>query len=156
MTAADVIVVRGCPFPAGLHYDVANLVWYVADGEGRVRTGLTPVATALSGPMLAFTPKRPGRDFEAGRSFATIESGKWVGPARAAFEGVVVEINEALMARPTIANEDPYGAGWMMVVTPSSADWAEGLVTGPAIEAAFEAWMEAEQFPGCGVEPGAA
>ena len=141
--------VRGCHFPDDLFYDVANLIWYAALDDGTVRAGLTPVATALSGPMLAFTPKRPGRDFEAGKSFATIESGKWVGPARAAFAGDVVTINEALMARPNIANADPYGTGWMLTARPISPDWRAVLVTGPAIGAAFETWMAAENFEGC-------
>lgn len=142
--------VRGCSFPLGLLYDVPNLLWYQPLADGTVRAGLTPVATALSGLMLGFTPKRPGREFERGRSFATIESGKWVGPARAAFDGVVVAINEALMARPTIANADCYGDGWMLIGRPASDDWRHGLVTAADVAPAFEAWMEAEKFPGCG------
>ena len=141
--------VRGCHFPNHLHYDIPNLIWYTPLDDATVRVGLTPVATALSGPMLAFTPKRPGRDFEAGKSLATIESGKWVGPVRAAFAGVVVSINEALMARPNIGNADPYGEGWMLTARPSAPDWREGLLTGDDIATAFEAWMAAENFAGC-------
>ena len=141
--------VHGCHFPDHLHYDVLNLIWYEPLDDGTIRVGLTPVATALSGPMLAFTPKRPGREFEVGKSFATIESGKWVGPARAAFAGIVVTISESLMARPNIANADPYGNGWMLTVRPAEADWRDVLVTGPAIAPAFEAWMQAEAFTGC-------
>ena len=140
--------VRGCHFPDELYYDVANLIWYAPLEDGTVRAGLTPVATALSGPMLAFTPKRPGREFEAGKSFATIESGKWVGPARAAFDGVIVSVNEALMARPNIANADPYGTGWMLSARPLLTEWRASLITGPQITPAFEAWMEAENFTG--------
>lgn len=142
--------VRGCEFPEQLLYDVEHLIWYEPLADGSIRVGLTPVATALSGPMLGFTPKRPGKDFETNRSFATIESGKWVGPARAAFEGIVTGINEALMDRPNIANGDCYGAGWMLVVKPTADNWADRLVTGDAIAPAFEAWMQAENFPGCG------
>lgn len=80
--------VRGCHFPDDLLYDVPNQVWYQPLAVGTVRAGLTSVATAMSGPMLVFTPKRPTRDFEKGKSFANIESGKWVGRARAAFDGV--------------------------------------------------------------------
>ena len=141
--------VRGCHFPDDLLYDVPNHVWYQLLPDGTVRAGLTSVATALSGPMLAFTTKRPTREFEKGKSFATIESGKWVGPARACFDGVVVTINEALMSRPNIANADPYGTGWMLTAKPASDDWNAGLITGPAIAQAFEAWMAAENFAGC-------
>ncbi len=143
--------VRGCDFPDHLLYDVPNLIWYEPLPDGTIRVGLTPVATALSGQMLGFTPKRAGKEFEKGRSFATIESGKWVGPARAAFDGTVVTFNESLMNRPTIANEDCYGAGWMLTVLAAAPDWRPGLVTGSDITPAFEAWMTAENFAGCGM-----
>ena len=39
------------------------------------------------GDVLVFTPKRSGSDFEKERSFAMVEGGKWVGAARAAFDG---------------------------------------------------------------------
>jgi glycine cleavage system H protein len=45
------------------------------------------VAVALAGEVLAFMPKPVARRFDAGRSCATTESGKRVGPARAAFAG---------------------------------------------------------------------
>ena len=43
------------------------------------------ISIMLAGEVLVFTPKRVGKDFEAQKSFATIECGKWVGAARAAF-----------------------------------------------------------------------
>ena len=74
---------------------------------------MTAVATAMAGRLVAFTPKAVGKDVKAGKSCATMESGKWVGPAKVAAGGTVVQINEALVATPSIANEDPYGQGWL-------------------------------------------
>src|SRR5262245_45257961 len=117
-------------------------MWYAPLDVDRIRLGMTSVAAALAGEVLAFTPKRVGRRFEAGRSCATIESGKWVGPARACFAGEVLEINEALMARPRLANSDPYGEGWMIVARPDDPATALArLVTGDAVAAAYESWM---------------
>ncbi|MDP9135208.1 MAG: glycine cleavage system protein H [Actinomycetota bacterium] len=111
---------------------------------------MSSVAVALAGEVLAFTPKRVGRRFDAGRSCATVESGKWVGPARACFSGEVLEINEMLIARPRLANLDPYGAGWMIVAKPDDPATAlAGLVTGAAIAAAYGAWMDQAGFKGC-------
>jgi glycine cleavage system H protein len=93
------------------------------------------------GEVLVFTPKRIGRDFEKGRSFATVEGGKWVGAARAAFDGVVVAHNESLVRKPELIMQDAYGAGFMLVVRPSGDEWRAGLVTGAAIAPAFEAWL---------------
>ena len=149
-----VILVRGCPLRLDLLHDVEQHIWYEPLADGRVRLGMTPVATALAGEVLAFTPKRVGRRFDAGRSCATIESGKWVGPARAVFGGTVREVNDALVARPGLANRDPYGTGWMIVAEPddpaATALALQGLAAGAALGPAYEAWMAREDFAGCG------
>src|SRR5262249_53129237 len=93
------------------------------------------------GEVLVFTPKRLGRDFEKGRSFAVVEGGKWVGSARAAFDGVVVAQNGLLVRKPELLNTDPYGEGWMLIVRPSLAGWRGSLATGAGIAPAFEAWF---------------
>jgi glycine cleavage system H protein len=139
-------LVEGKEYPEHLYYDLENQIWYEPLGDGTIRAGFTPLAIALAGDVLVFTPKRLGRDFEAQRSFATIECGKWVGSARAAFNGTVVAANEDLDRRPKLLNEDAFGAGWMLVVRPASEDWREGLTTGSAIGPAFAAWLAAEAY----------
>jgi glycine cleavage system H protein len=118
--------------------------------DGTVRAGFTPVSIALAGDVLVFTPKRIGRDFEAQRSFATIECGKWVGSARAAFDGVVVASNAELERKPKLLNDDAVGAGWILIVRPADAAWharlVTGPVTGPVIGPAFEAWLASEAY----------
>ena len=133
-------------YPDRLYYDVDNQIWYEALADGKIRAGFTPIAISLAGEVLVFTPKRIGRDFEKGRSFATIECGKWVGSARAAFAGVVEAHNEALMQKPELLNEDAFGKGWMLIVRPSEENWRAGLVTGTAIAAAFGEWIAAEAY----------
>jgi glycine cleavage system H protein len=142
--------VRGCNLPDELLYDVDNHVWYQELGDGNVKLGMTTVATAMAGQLVAFTPKKAGRSVEAGKSCATVESGKWVGPAKAAFGGTVVAVNEELAAKPALANEDPYGAGWLVVLKP--ADWAAAkaaLTPGAQVAPKYEAKMAADGFAGC-------
>jgi len=143
--------VRGCHFPDDLLYDVANHLWYREQANGTVRVGMDAVAAALAGEVLGFMPRRPGRPVEAGRACATIESGKWVGAARIAFDCIVAAINEPMLDRPHLASRDPYGEGWMLEVTPQ--DWAGAraqLLGGNALAAAYERWMAENDFPGCG------
>jgi len=143
-------IVRGCEMPDELLYDVDNNIWYLENDDGTVTLGMTMVAAAMAGPMVAFTPKRVGRTVKAGKSCATIESGKWVGPAKIAFEAEVVEANSELNADPKIANGDPYGGGWMVKVKPT--DWAAAkadLMPGTDIAAPYEAKMAADDFAGC-------
>ena len=142
--------VRGCHLPDDLLYDVENHIWFQELADGNVKLGMTTVATAMAGQLVAFTPKKVGRRLEAGRSCATVESGKWVGPAKSVAGGEVAAVNEALIARPALANEDPYGAGWMVIVKPD--DWASvkpTLIVGPEVGPQYEAKMNADGFPGC-------
>ena len=139
-------LVHGREFPEHLYYDLENQVWYEALDEGTVRVGFTPIAIELAGDVLVFTPRRLGKEFEAQRSFATVECGKWVGAARAAFAGVVVAANVALEQRPKLLNEDAFGAGWMLIVQPADTHWRDRLATGPSIAAAFASWIAAETY----------
>jgi glycine cleavage system H protein len=143
-------IVRGCDLPDDLLYDVNNNIWYRENADGTVTLGMTAVAAAMAGQLVAFTPKRTGRSVDAGKSCATVESGKWVGPAKIAFNAEVVEVNDALTATPKLANADPYGQGWMVKVRPK--DWAAAkanLVPGTAVAGPFDAKMAADEFAGC-------
>jgi len=136
--------------PDELLYDVENHIWYQEVEGGNVKLGMTTVATAMAGQLVAFTPKKVGRSVDAGKSCATVESGKWVGPAKSAVAGTVEAVNDALVAKPSLANEDPYGAGWMVILKP--ADWSavKGTLTpGAEVAPKYEAKMAADGFAGC-------
>jgi glycine cleavage system H protein len=133
-----------------LLYDVENHIWYTELGDGTVRLGMTTIATAMAGQLVAFTPKRVGRSVKAGKSCATIESGKWVGPAKSAAAGEVVAVNEELVANPALANDDPYDKGWMVVLKPEEWDSVKATLTpGSAVAGPYEAKMDADGFEGC-------
>ncbi len=141
---------RGCPLPDDLLSDGDNHIWFRELPDGNGRLGMTTVATAMAGQLVAFTPKKVGRDVQPGKSCATVESGKWVGPAKSAAGGTIVEVNEELVAKPSLANQDPYDAGWLIVLKPT--DWAtvKGTLTpGAQVAAPYEAKMSADGFAGC-------
>lgn len=140
------VQVQGHEYPEHLYYDLENQIWYESLGDGTIRAGFTSLAIELAGDVLVFTPKRIGRSFDAQRSFATIECGKWVGAARAAFAGVVIAANEDLERRPQLLNQDAFGKGWMLIVRASDASWRDGLLTGTGIGPAFAAWLTAESY----------
>ena len=141
--------VRGCHLPDDLLYDVPNHIWFIETGDGNLRLGMTSVATAMAGNLVAFTPKKVGRSVKAGRSCATVESGKWVGPAKSAVGGEVVEVNEALVEEPSLANADPYAA-WMVVLRPDDWDSVKPTLTpGTDVAAPYETKMDEDGFAGC-------
>jgi len=143
-------IVRGCNLPDDLLYDVENHTWFRELDDGNVRLGMTTVATALAGRLVAVTPKKVGRSVDAGKSCATVESGKWVGPAKSAAAGNIMAVNDKLVETPTLANDDPYGAGWLIILKPD--DWASikpSLTPGSQVAPKYEAKMAADGFAGC-------
>jgi glycine cleavage system H protein len=138
-------LVQGTDYPEHLFYDVNNQIWYEPLADGTIRAGFTPWAVALMGEVIVFTPKRIDHSFEKERSFAVVEGGKWIGSARAAFEGTVVSHNELLTKKPELL-ADAFGKGWMLVVRPAREDWRDGLATGPGITPLFEAWISGERY----------
>ena len=143
-------VVRGCNLPDELLYDVENHIWFQEQGDGNVKIGMTAVATAMAGKLVAFTPKRAGRAVKAGKSCGTLESGKWVGPAKSAAGGEVVAVNDDMVNNPSMANDDPYEAGWLVILKPDEWDLVVAtLVVGSDVTAAYEAKMDSDRFTGC-------
>jgi len=142
--------VRGCHLPDNLLYDVDNHIWLKELEDGNIKIGMTTVATAMAGKLVAFTPKKVGRSVQPGKTCATVESGKWVGPAKSAVGGAVVAVNDEAVGKPSLVNEDPYGAGWMVIVKPE--DWVSvkaTLTTAAEVGPKYEAKMDADGFAGC-------
>jgi glycine cleavage system H protein len=143
-------VVRGCNLPEDLLYDVPNNLWYRAEADGTFTVGMTMIATGMAGALVAFTAKKVGRTVEGGKSVATIESGKWVGPAKIGFDAEIVAVNDNMTSNPKLANTDTYGEGWMVRIKPLDAAASQGvLVPGGAVAAPYEAKMAADSFAGC-------
>jgi glycine cleavage system H protein len=128
-------------FPEHLFHDIENQIWYEPLADGTLKAGFTTWAAVLMGEILVFTPKRLGHPFETDRWFAMVEGAKWVGAARAAFDGTIVAHNDTLIAKPELLKTDAFGAGWMLIVRPVHDDWRSNLVTGAAVGPAIETWI---------------
>jgi glycine cleavage system H protein len=140
--------VRSCNLPEDLYYLVERHVWVRPEGDELV-VGLTDVAQSLAKTIISVSLKPAGKAVKAGRSLATVESGKWVGPVPAPVDGDVVAVNEALGTHPGLLNTDPYGEGWVARLRPSSFDPAQaGLVTGEEGIRQYAAFLE-EQGISC-------
>jgi glycine cleavage system H protein len=136
--------VANCNIPDDLWYLVEKHVW-ARQEDGLVVVGLTDVAQNLAKNIISVTPKAVGRRIGQGKSVATVESSKWVGPVPSPVEGELAEVNEALATDPGILNREPYGAGWIAKVRAETWDpAAAGLVTGDEGVAAYQAFLEAE------------
>ena len=142
--------VRGCELPEDVHYLIDKHVWARRLEGDLVRLGMTSVAAKLSGGTLTavtVSARKVGQEIAQGKSVATIESSKFVGPVPAPVSGVLVRGNERLASDPNLAVADPYGEGWIAEV--EATDWAgevTGLVTGAEGIAAYTAKLEADDI----------
>jgi glycine cleavage system H protein len=143
-------IVKGCVLPDDLFYDVERQVWYRELLDGLVEVGVTSVAVAMAGTIVAVTPKRARRRLAAGNACAVFESGKFVGPAKVAFPAEIVRSNDAIMERPLLAHSDPYGAAWLVVLRPYDWNSAKALLTpGRDVAAPYLELMRLASFAGC-------
>jgi len=122
-------------FPDGLLYD-KNHFWSKEDGSGNVIIGATDFFQQLAGEIVFIELPMEGTRVEQGKSFSSLESGKWVGKVFAPFSGEIVETNEDLEDSPELINESPYDQGWIAKIKPSDFDSEAGnlMRAGPDFE----------------------
>ena len=142
--------IRDCNLPEDLYYQIDKHVWAKPMEEGLVRVGMTSVAGKLSGgKLVAVTVKTRaiGQEVAQGKSVATIESSKFVGPVPAPVTGVLVRGNDKLISDPNLAISDPYGEGWIAELKPSNWEGEKGsLVTGADGLSAYQKKLEADNI----------
>ena len=79
-----------------------------------------------------------GASIEKGSSFGTVESVKAVEEMYAPISGTVVACNQAVIDNPELLQQDPYGEGWLMQVTPSDPAQLDQLMDATAYSAKVE------------------
>jgi len=130
---------EGFDFPDDLYY-TDDLIWMKKE-NGNVRLGMATFGVDLAGKIKFVRLRPPGKAIAAGRSIGTLESGKWTGPVKAPVSGTIAEVNEELKENPGIINEDPYGKGWIAVITPDNLDGEIGNLQGAD---GLEDWIKAQ------------
>jgi len=126
-----------------------NHFWCKMEGD-LVVMGATEFISKQAGEITFVDLPEEDDDVIQGKPFGSIESGKWVGPAKIAFDAEVIEVNDALAGNPKMANGDPYGEGWLVKVRPEDpASATSGLTPGSAVADPYEAKMAADEFAGC-------
>ncbi len=142
--------IRGCNLPEDLYYLIEKHVWARPMEDGTLRVGMTAVAAKLAGGKLAgvtVKAKNIGQEIAQGKSVATVESSKFVGPVPAPVAGVLLRGNEKLASDPNIVSRDPYGEGWIAEIKPANWEADKGnLASGADGIAAYQAKMEADNI----------
>lgn len=131
--------IQGYNMPDDLYYE-ENHFWVREDGDVLVM-GMDDFAQAMAGEIVYVQLPDEGKAVKAGKKFAKIESGKWLGKVFGPVNGELVEVNEDLEINPGLINEDCYGTGWLYKIRPNDKKELENLIRGPE---AVEKWLLAE------------
>lgn len=102
--------------------------WARAEGA-RVRVGITAYAQEQLGDVVFVELPKVGATVTQRQGFGVVESVKAVSDLFAPIDGTVAEVNEELRSAPELVNQEPYGRGWMIAITPSQPAQLEGLLT---------------------------
>lgn len=92
--------------------------------DGRIATvGITDHAQRMLGDITFVELPAIGKVFSKGESISVVESSKAASDVYAPVTGTVIEINQQLLSRPELINQDCYSQGWickMEVADPGS------------------------------------
>jgi glycine cleavage system H protein len=131
--------IQGYDMPDDLYYDQYHF-WVRSEGDILVM-GMDDFAQQLAGQIVYIQLPFDGKALQAGKKFARVESGKWLGTAYSPVDGTLESANQELEASPTLINQDCYGKGWMFKIRPKDMTQVQKLIHGPE---AVEPWLIAD------------
>jgi len=102
------------------HYYHHGHSWARVEYGGRVRIGIDDFALRLLGPQDEIDIPGLGSRVGQNRPNAVLKRNGNEAPTLSPVDGTVVAVNHQLLSKTTIANKDPYGEGWLMVIQPST------------------------------------
>ena len=111
--------------------------WVRLEGD-KVRIGITDYAQDALGDVVFVQIPEVGTAVALGDSFSEVESTKSVSDIYAPVAGTVVEVNAELGDAPQRVNDDPYGEGWLCVLSLSDASQLDGLLDAEAYRALID------------------
>lgn len=113
-------------FPAAYRFADSHEYAHL-DGE-LIRVGISAFAVDQLGDIVFVDLPDVGASLDKGTSFGSVESVKAVEDMYAPIAGEVVERNEAVLASPEELQNDPHGAGWLLLVRPSDPAQLDSLL----------------------------
>jgi len=96
-------------------------IWVQAEADGRVRLGLTDYQQQLNGDVAFVHAKPVGTTLATDEEFVEVETIKATTGFPSPVAGRIAELNGQLDRYPETVNQDPYGAGWLVLIAP--ANW---------------------------------
>ena len=120
------------PVPTDRRYTQTH-EWCKPEGP-QVVIGLTKFAVDQLTDITFLGLPAPGAKLSAGQPLGQVESVKAANDIYAPIGGQVLEVNSAAVDNPALLNEDPFGAGWLVRVSPGSPAEMDRLMDAAAYE----------------------
>ena len=122
--------------PAGLKF-LKSHEWARREADGSITVGISDHAQGLLGDLVYVELPAVGKHFDGGAACAVVESVKAASDVYCPVAGTVTRVNEALADKPETVNADPWGEGWLFVITPDDAAAIDGLLDADAYAASI-------------------
>ena len=101
--------------------------WLKIEGD-TATVGITVHAQDALGDVVFVDLPTVGNDYAQKEAAAVVESVKAAADVYMPVGGEVIEVNEALIDNPSLANSDPLGAGWFFKIKMSDPSQLDGLM----------------------------
>ena len=113
--------------------------WIRREADGTIVVGITDHAQHQLGELVYVELPEAGRSLKPGDAMAVVESTKAASDVYSPLAGTVTGVNPALTSQPELVNTDPYGAGWLVRLTPADAGASAELLDASAYAALLDA-----------------
>lgn len=121
---SDIVYVDDYLFIKDLFYTNRH-IWVRKESDDSFVLGLDDLGQKLAGKIKFLRLKSEGSSLKPNKVFGTMESMKWIERLISPITGTINKINLKLKRKPTLINEDPYGAGWMIKIKPTGHVYEE-------------------------------
>lgn len=122
--------------PVDLKYTESH-EWVKVTDDGLI-VGITEYAQGEMGDIVFADLPQVGAEYKKGESLAVIESVKAVSDIYAPVGGTIIEVNEALVDSPELINDDCYGEGWLIKLSPDTEAELDELLSAEEYEKLLE------------------
>jgi glycine cleavage system H protein len=123
--------------PGDRHYTDEH-EWVLVEADGTVRVGITDYAQDALGDVVFVELPDAGKEAAKGATMAEVESTKSVGEVYSPVKGTVADSNQKLIEQPDLINSDPYGEGWIMLISVQGEFDASGFLDADTYRALTE------------------
>ncbi len=107
-------------FPDDLLYDSKEHMW-LRPQRSLITIGIDDGGQDALGDVVYVQLTAAGRKVARGEAIGSVEAAKMVRPLLAPVSGTLSEVNQVVMAKPRLLNDDPYGEAWLFRI--EADDW---------------------------------